>query len=168
MAQKGGCGQFITHCLCRSFLLKGGSSHSSPDSAFPFNGRQTSTNFSNLPCSAVLDKLLEDGSFFPWGLLGTDCFSNGSQTLPANLQPGSSPWSHRSYQKCQLLMGPHEQQAWAVGQAASAELISLCSVNAPSSLHPWVHALCPGWAQQSKAGLCCCWRQSQHITLVRK
>lgn len=78
---------------------------------FPLMGDRPPPTFPTFHVLQFLTNYSRMGPFFPWGLLGTDCFSNGSQTLPANLQPGSSPWSHRSYQKCQLLMGPHEQQA---------------------------------------------------------
>lgn len=125
------------------------------------------------PWAAVLGKLLEGGSLFSMGCnpSGTDCISNGSsagsQILPANLlQPRLlSPWSHRSYQEPAPESTSHGATR-ATRLSHGPELRSLCSESPSSPPHPWVHALCPRWAQYNRAGLCCCWRQSQHITLV--
>jgi len=89
----GGCGQFITLCLCCSFLLTlfpcssvGGPSH----------GTQRSTNFSNVSPSHRLQFFTNCSSMGPSHRVnpsGADCSSAGP------------PWGHKSCQKAYSSMG---------------------------------------------------------------
>ena len=105
----GGWGQFITPCLCCSFLLRDRTPHSSLASAWgPSHGRQSSMNFSNVGPSHGLQFFTNCSSVGP--LPGLQSFRHrllqrgsptGSQVLPENLlQRGLlSPRGHRSSQE---------------------------------------------------------------------
>ena len=114
----GGYGQFITRCLCRSFLLRGRTPHTLPllQREGTSHRRQFSTKFSNVsPCHGLQlfmnrpsvgpshrvqsfrSKLLQRGS------------PTGSQALPANLLRRGllSPRVRRSWQEPAPLRAPH-------------------------------------------------------------
>ncbi|KAK4813314.1 hypothetical protein QYF61_023989 [Mycteria americana] len=105
----GGCGQFITRCLCRSFLLRGRTPHTLPllQRGVPPTG-ESSANFSNVSPSHRLQFFTNCSSVGPFhrvqsfrSRLLQRGSPTGSQVLPENLlQHGFlSPRVHRSCQE---------------------------------------------------------------------
>jgi len=106
----GGYGQFITRCLCCSFLLRGRTPHTLPllQHEGSSHGRQFSTNFSNVSPSHGLQLFTNCPRVGPSH--GVQSFRNrllqcgsptGSQALPANLLWHGllSPAVRRSWQE---------------------------------------------------------------------
>jgi len=115
---KGGYGQFITHCLCCSLILRGRTPHTLPllQREGLSHGRQFSTNFSNVSPSHGLQCFVNCPSVGPLHRLQS--FRNrllqrgspmGSHVLPANLlQHGLfSPRVRRSCQEPAPAQAPH-------------------------------------------------------------
>jgi len=114
----GGYGQFITRCLCHSYLLRGRTPHTLPliQREGSSHRRQFSTNVSNVSPSHGLQLFTNCPSMGPSH--GVQSFRNrllqrgspmGSQALPANLlQHGLlSPQVRRSWQESAPVQAPH-------------------------------------------------------------
>ena len=106
----GGCGHFITCCLCSSFLLRGrDSSHSTPAPMWgSFHRRQFCMNFFNMNPSYRLQLFMNCYSVGPFPqdaileeLVDPAWVPRVSEVLPTNLfwRGVLSPWVHRSWQE---------------------------------------------------------------------
>jgi len=105
----GGCGQFVTHCLCHSFLLRGRTPHTLTCSSMGSLSQKTVVHellqHGSFLWAAVLHKLLKCGSLPRGAVLQEQTAPawapTGSQVLPRNLLRHGllSPWVHRSHQE---------------------------------------------------------------------